>query len=529
MAMTFIWTSRPYSVSVTMYPGISTGSLAAADDFEDKIKNLPSKVQEILRRRMVAFGPFMAHGSCEKLVTMDLELMDEHKNTTVRSKPFPASKADSEERMRQITECIAADLAEKYEQAEYPKHCSPCFLVDIPGSNAKRLVVHYGKLNKLTKKHSGSLPSLEQALERAAHCRFKSKVDKPSGFWQVELTKPAQDLSAFIAPNGRVFKWNVMALGLTNAPPSFQDLMNQVVARMKLKPTVQALLKRGAVIEVYIDDVLLGTGTTDDNLSLVEEFLRTCEECNTRVKLEKCQFMQEEIEYLGFQVRWRWGRPVKETITPILKASIRDDKTRCIKDIRAFLGSCNFYRRHIPTFNYSSHLLTDVTEKTVPWKWTPQHEAQSQEIKEKLSSLRLFGTPAPDGEFVVITDVSLVGGGGTPLQWQRIPGAAARRMADELRTVGVNRDGSLKHNYNSQEFHLVPIGPRIGNGPQSEQTTARMIVNYSPEFCLSLDKTDCLAAIPCCGYVIRSPRRRFSRGPLLKTEGSDVAGRFWLS
>ena len=64
----------------------------------------------------------MAHGSCEKLVTIDLELIDEHKNTTVRSKPFPASKADSDEIMRQITESIAADLAEKYEQAEYRRN-----------------------------------------------------------------------------------------------------------------------------------------------------------------------------------------------------------------------------------------------------------------------------------------------------------------------------------------------------------------------------------------------------------------------
>ena len=96
-----------------------------------------------------------------------------------------------------------------------------------------------------------------------------------------------------------------------------------------------------------------------------------------------------------------------------------------------------------------------MTKKTVPWKWTPEHEAQFQEIKQKLSSLRLLGTPAPDGEFVVITDASLAGGGGTRLQRQQYPGAAAKRIADELRTVGVNRDGSLKHNYNSQEFHLV--------------------------------------------------------------------------
>ena len=231
-----------------------------------------------------------------------------------------------------------------------------------------------------------------------------------------------------------------------------------MVALMKLKPTVQALLKKRAVIEVHIDDVLLGTDDADDHLRLVEEFLRTCEECNTRVKLIKCEFMREEIECWGFQVGWTWWRPVKEKVAPILKASICDDKTRGVKDIRAFLGSCNFYRRHIPTFTYSCHLITDLTKKTVPWKWTPDHEAQFQEINEKLSSLRVLGTPAPDGEFVVITDASLVGVGGTLLQWQRIPGAAARRIADELKTVGVNCDRTLKHNYETQKFHLVPIG-----------------------------------------------------------------------
>ena len=66
---------------------------------------------------------------------------------------------------------------------------------------------------------------------------------------------------------------------------------------------------------------------------------------------------------------------MKDKVALILKATIGDDKTRGFKDIRAFLGSCGIYRRHIPTFTYSSHLLTDVTKKCVPWKWTPEHEA----------------------------------------------------------------------------------------------------------------------------------------------------------
>ena len=126
--------SECYSVSSDEYGKLN---FAAEDDFEEKIKNLPSKIQEVLRRRKDVFGPLMANGSCGKLVTMELELLDEHKNTTVCSKPFPASKADSEEIMRQITEWIAADLPAKYEQAEYPKHCSPCFLVDKQGATPK--------------------------------------------------------------------------------------------------------------------------------------------------------------------------------------------------------------------------------------------------------------------------------------------------------------------------------------------------------------------------------------------------------
>ena len=85
------------------------------------------------------------------------------------------------------------------------------------------------------------------------------QIGEARGFWPVELTKRAHGLSAFIAPNGQVFKWKVMPFGLMNAPATIWELMNQVVAHMKLKWTVQALLKKGAVIDVYIDDVLLGT------------------------------------------------------------------------------------------------------------------------------------------------------------------------------------------------------------------------------------------------------------------------------
>ena len=89
-----------------------SSNLQGEDDFEEKIKDLPLEIKEVLKDRRVAFGPrHLAHGTVKKLISMDLELLDDHKISSVRSKPFPASKTDSDEILRQINECISANPA----------------------------------------------------------------------------------------------------------------------------------------------------------------------------------------------------------------------------------------------------------------------------------------------------------------------------------------------------------------------------------------------------------------------------------
>ena len=93
------------------------------------------------------------------------------------------------------------------EKGDYPHHCSPCFLVAKPGSTALRPVVDYGEIYKKTQNHSGTIPNMENTLERIANCRYKTKMDKCSGFWHVDLTAAAQELLALITPQSSVFKW----------------------------------------------------------------------------------------------------------------------------------------------------------------------------------------------------------------------------------------------------------------------------------------------------------------------------------
>ena len=195
----------------------------------------------------------------------------------MRRRPYPAPQEQVEEMERQIQDCIDAGLVEEYKKGAYPHHCSPCPLVAKPGSTALRLVVDYGQVNKKTKNHSGSIPNMENTLERIAKCRYKTKMDKHSTFWQVDLTAAAQELLAFITPKGRVFKWKVMLFGVANAPALFQELMNKVFYILRRSPLVQELISRGAEMQAHINDMSLGTNTQEDHVLLLLEFFIVCQ------------------------------------------------------------------------------------------------------------------------------------------------------------------------------------------------------------------------------------------------------------
>ena len=102
-------------------------------------------------------------------------------------------------------------------------------------------------------------------------------MHKRSGFWQVDLTRAAQELLAFVTPKGRVFRWKVIPFGVANAPAPFQELMNKILCILRRRPLVQELVSRGAEMEAHNDDVSLGTNTQEDHIPLLQEFFTVCQ------------------------------------------------------------------------------------------------------------------------------------------------------------------------------------------------------------------------------------------------------------
>ena len=179
---------------------------------------------------------------------MDVELKEEFRHQPLRAKCWPMPPQDCAEIEAQVDELVQAGLLEPFPPGEYPKYCTPTFLVDKKDSKTRRMVGQYSRLNKRCKPHAGWLPSMEMLVENLAKTKFKSKLDLRSGFWQIGLTPRAQELTAITTPNGRCFRWLCMPFGLQGAPGVFQEMIEILTSKVKNNSTLKNALQRDILV-----------------------------------------------------------------------------------------------------------------------------------------------------------------------------------------------------------------------------------------------------------------------------------------
>ena len=169
--------------------------------------------------------------------------------------------------------------------------------------------------------------------------------------------------------------------------------------------------------------------------------------------------MQETMQYLGFDIRYGWWTPGASKAKPLMDANVRhEDAKKGLHDVRSFIGACKFYRCHIKNSTYTSAILTDLIQKTTTWRWGPQEQQALDELKDKVANAKCLFVPRSEGEIILVTDASNVGGGGTLFQWQALEKEEFHSAISQRGTDGLNRDGTLKHSYPDDKSVHVPLG-----------------------------------------------------------------------
>jgi len=316
--------------------------------------------------------------------------------TPFKQKPYRLSRVHFKVLKEEINKLIKNKLIEPSDSA----WTSPVILVEK--KNGKyRLCIDYRKLNNCTIKDSYALPRIDEILYAIGNtAKILTTLDLFSGYHQVPMFEQDKDKTAFTTIFGN-YEFNVMPFGLTNAPATFQREMNRIFFELI-----------GNCIFIYIDDVIIFSGSFEKHLEDIVKVFKILRENNLKINIEKCHFFQKEVELLGHLLTVDGLKPVP-TKVEVIKRWL---PPKNITDVRSFLGAVGYYRKFIPNFAAEATFLIKLLKKNSNFHWGPEEDLSFQTLKDRLITAPVLSLPDYDKEFIIRTDASRKGIGGVLIQ-----------------------------------------------------------------------------------------------------------------
>ena len=105
-------------------------------------------------------------------------------------------------------------------------------------------------------KDAHSLPQIKETLDCLNGSEWFTSLDLKSGYWQVEMEEGSKALTAFTLRPLGFYEYKRMPFRLTNAPATFQQLMQSCLGNLNLQYCI-----------IYLNDIIVFSKTSEEHLT----------------------------------------------------------------------------------------------------------------------------------------------------------------------------------------------------------------------------------------------------------------------
>lgn len=309
-------------------------------------------------------------------------------------KPYRLPHAHKEEVNRQVNDMLKNGIIE---EAKSP-WSSPLLVVpkhaDREGNKKWRLVLDYRLLNNCIQDDKFPLPCITDILDSLSGAVYFSHLDLSQGYYQIELEKESRQCTAFVTDKGQ-FQMTRLPMGLKISPSSFSRAMSIAMAGLN-----------NSSCFIYLDDLIVfGNSLTSHNQNLVK-ILDRLRQVNLKLNPKKCDFLKQEILYLGHLISKEGVAPDPEKTKAILNFPVPKDAN----ETKRFVAFANYYRKHIANFADIASPLNFLSKKGVPFRWDSRCQQAFEGLKQALMNPPVLQYPnfSETNTFILKTDASNV-------------------------------------------------------------------------------------------------------------------------
>ena len=301
------------------------------------------------------------------------------------SRAYTVPKAIEKIAKREVMDLVDADVLAKNVETAYT---SPCFFKGKK-DGGMRFLTDLRKLNASLERQPFPLPIIDDVIWKMSGYTFATCLDLNRGYYHIVLDEESSKLCGIILPWG-IYCYKRLPQGLMVSSDIFQRKMSSIFQNFD-------------DIIVYIDNIILYTKSTfSHHVRRLGAVLEQLKQNNLHVHVEQTFLASKRVDYLGYTLTPKGIEPQSNKILPILRFS---PPTK-LRQLRAFLGLVNYYKKLVPHRSHILEPLTRISSGKTKFKWTHEQEKAFLQIKRLMARKILLRYPNFEKDFHIFTDAS---------------------------------------------------------------------------------------------------------------------------